>query len=71
MLSISRTKELIEDGSLSDQEAEQIRDVVRGFAELIFQNRKEEWDSAKTKPHDNTYETKNLVQKESKFTQGT
>jgi len=37
MLSIERTKQILADATLTDEEAEQIRDQFRDFAELIFQ----------------------------------
>ena len=37
MLSIERTKELLDDPSISDEEAEQIRDECRILAEIVFE----------------------------------
>lgn len=41
MLTLDRVKELTNDPSMSDQQAEEIRDKFRVFAELIF----EQWQS--------------------------
>jgi len=37
MLSIERTKELLNDPTLSDKEAEEIRDGLRDLAEIIYE----------------------------------
>ena len=37
MLSVERTRELLDDPSISDEEVEQIRDECRIFAEIIFE----------------------------------
>ncbi len=42
MLSIERTKQLINDPLLSDKEAEEIRDGFRALAEIIFETWREE-----------------------------
>ena len=42
MLSIERTKELLADATISDQEAESIRDGFRDLAEIIFNQWKNE-----------------------------
>jgi len=44
MLSIERTKELLADATISDQEAESIRDSFRDLAEIIFNKWKSEHD---------------------------
>jgi hypothetical protein len=44
MLSIERTKELLADATISDQEAELIRDSFRDLAEIIFNKWKNEHD---------------------------
>ncbi len=41
MLTIARTKELLNDSSLSEEEVERIRDDFRALAEVIF----EQWRS--------------------------
>ncbi len=62
MLSISRTKELIEDHSLTDQEAELIRNVTRDFAELIFQKWKSERNNDGITQEHNDYEQTNQTE---------
>jgi hypothetical protein len=42
MISIERTKEILADANLSDQEIESIRDAFRDFAELIYQQQESE-----------------------------
>ena len=42
VLSIEKTKQLINDPSLSDKEAEEIRDGFRVLAEIIFEKWQEE-----------------------------
>lgn len=42
MLTLKRIKELIPDKTLTDAEAERIRDVLRVFAEIIFEQWQEE-----------------------------
>jgi len=42
MLSIKRTKELLNNPCISDKEAEEIRDGFRIFAEIIFEKWQEE-----------------------------
>ncbi|KKU79299.1 MAG: hypothetical protein UY04_C0012G0011 [Parcubacteria group bacterium GW2011_GWA2_47_7] len=37
MLSLERTKELLDDDSLSDKEVEEIRDAFRKLAEIVFE----------------------------------
>jgi len=44
MLSIERTKELLADATISDKEAESIRDSFRDLAEIIFKKWKSEYD---------------------------
>jgi hypothetical protein len=44
MISIERTKELLADATISDQEAEKIRDSFRDLAEIIFNKWKDEYD---------------------------
>lgn len=44
MISIERTKELLADATLSDQEIESIRDSFRDLAEIIFNQWKNEHD---------------------------
>jgi hypothetical protein len=36
MLNVERTKEILDDVTISDQEAESIRDSFRDLAEIIF-----------------------------------
>jgi len=42
MLSIERTKELLNDPTLSDKEAEEIRDGLRDLAEIIYEKWQED-----------------------------
>ncbi len=42
MLSIQRVKVLIKDRNLTDNEAEEIRDVFRALAEIIFEKWQED-----------------------------
>lgn len=49
MISIERTKELLASLDLSDQEAEEIRDITQLLVEVIY----EDWNGKrKTKEHD-------------------
>jgi hypothetical protein len=40
MLSLERTKEILNDPSLSDMDVEQIRNAFRSLAEIMFEQRK-------------------------------
>ncbi len=42
MLSVERTKNLLNDPALSDEEAEKIRDAFHAFAEIIFDQWRDE-----------------------------
>ena len=48
MLSIERTKELLNDPALSDEEIEKIRDDMRVLAEIIFEKWQADRKAAKT-----------------------
>lgn len=52
MLSIERTKELLNDSSLSDAEVEQIRDEFQILVEIIFEKWKGERSKAKERKDD-------------------
>ena len=45
MLSIQRTKELLDDHKISDEEAEKIRDNIRALGEVMF----EQWQYERRK----------------------
>ncbi|KKQ35284.1 MAG: putative cytosolic protein [Candidatus Nomurabacteria bacterium GW2011_GWB1_37_5] len=49
MLSIERTKELLNDCSVADKEAEDIRDNFRMLAEIIFEKWQTEREKIKNK----------------------
>lgn len=44
MISVEKTKQLMDDPNLSDEQAEEIRDYCRMFAEVIF----EQWANKRT-----------------------
>ena len=50
MLSVERTKELLGDLNMSDEEATEIRNNFRALAEVIF----EQWQYEKTKQSDSS-----------------
>ena len=45
MLTLDRVKELLNEPSMSDQQAEEIRDKLRVFAEIIF----DQWQSERAR----------------------
>ena len=45
MLTLARVKELVDEPSMSDQQAEELRDKLRVLAEIIF----EQWQSERLK----------------------
>lgn len=49
MISIERTKELLGEPNISDQEAEALRDSARAMAEVMF----EQWQYERAKKSDN------------------
>jgi len=55
MLSINRTKELLNNQSISDKKAEKIRDSFRMLAEIIFEKWYEEKMKARQKFYPQTY----------------
>ena len=49
MLSVERTKQLLNDPTLSDKEVAEIRDEFRALAEIIFEKWQEERESSAPK----------------------
>jgi len=45
MISIARTKQLLKDPHMSDEQAEEVRDAFRSLAEIIF----EQWQAERRK----------------------
>jgi len=53
MLSLEQTKQLLNDPNLTDKDVELIRDEARAWAELAFQQWKEERTTAQNKSPNN------------------